>query len=260
MQSYIKKILFFGFCLFIAQGSLAQKNMLRLLPNSPEIQNSPAQKNVVRLHAASLIALNASCSYERVLSPKLSAGLGFALMATPKLFSRPLLSNLEIGRISGISITPEIRFYTHRRSRPKTNSGFYIAPFMRYSGYKIPLDFSSNGLLPTTVQGKIYLHSYSAGLQFGYQWHIGKRLTIDWFGIGPKISRQTIGAKFNAQIDKQFLVAELRKYQTYDILNTGIVRRNIARIENFDTDRVLDAQKWFSTASIRTGIGIGIRF
>jgi hypothetical protein len=218
----------------------------------------PIYNNALRWHIASVGALNASFGYERKIAPRLSLNIGLSGLASPKVFERPALTTLSIGRFSGFAITPELRFYV--RKNTTAFKGFYAAPYFRYSAYKVPLVFSSLGMLPVVAEGKMYLRNYSAGVQLGYQWLLGRKIVVDWFFFGPKITRQIVGTKFNLNVDKQYLVESIRAYETYDILRTGLVDKAASRIQSFDTDRVLDVKKGFTTGSIRTGLGIGIRF
>jgi hypothetical protein len=123
-----------------------------------------AQKqNVVKLNPLSLALGNISLSYERFLSDKASLQLHGAYW---------LGGSIGDTKWSGMTFTPEFRYYVSDNERPK---GFYLAPFAKYQS------FTANS---KEADYKATLNRVGGGAAFGYQFLFG-RVTWDTF-LGPQ--------------------------------------------------------------------------
>jgi hypothetical protein len=122
------------------------------------------KRNVIKINPLSLALANLSFSYERILTEKTS----FQLQA-----GYWLGGSIGDVKFSGMSLTPEFRYYVSDNERPK---GFYLAPFMRYQSISAQSkEFDSKATL-TRIGG---------GGAFGYQFLFGKTVTWDIF-MGPQ--------------------------------------------------------------------------
>lgn len=246
---------------FIATNSLAQTSA-----QATTNTNDYEQINLVKLNAGALLLKTFSIQYERAISRKSSLALGFR--ATPKSslpFKSTLESiidddetwrnvrNLETG---SFAITPEFRYYLGKEQL----SGFYFAPFVRYSHYTAEMPFIYDITDPTTstvvaqdvmpLSGS--MNTYTAGIMIGAQWRLSKKFYLDWWILGPNFgaSKGKIdGAKNLSPFEQRDLREQLADLDipltdyTYEVTDTG------AKMD-FDGG-------W---AGVRAGLAVGFRF
>lgn len=191
--------------------------------------------------------------YERAVWGKTSVGLGLRVMPKGSLpFSSSFdsiddqLGSLEMGNIA---ITPEIKFYLGKG----VFNGFYIAPFLRYANYNasINYEFTSNNVAEIIpLSGK--LNTFTAGVLFGAQWAVAKKVYLDWSIFGPQYGFSNGNLKGTKNLDaneQQALRDELAGIDLPVGTITTTVNANGA---------VVDLKEpW---AGIRANIGIGYRF
>ncbi|MEO7445229.1 MAG: hypothetical protein ABIT96_09545, partial [Ferruginibacter sp.] len=107
------------------------------------------KKNIIKLNLFALPLKTASIQYERVMTRRISLGLGVRIMPETNLPFRSVIENfvddsttldqLHNLRLGNFAITPELRWYVGKKGAPR---GFYIAPFVRYAQYKASLPFT----------------------------------------------------------------------------------------------------------------------
>lgn len=158
------------------------------------IQASFAQMNVIKMNVAGLAISNLSFQYERNLNENRSLALTFAYlnkMELPKKM-READPALEALTISGYSIMPEIRFYPNDdKIMPR---GGYVGLYGKYNAYEFTTQFESKTFSNTYYpieEGK-YM-AFGGGVNFGIQWLIKDRVSIDWniFGIHGGFSKSS---------------------------------------------------------------------
>jgi hypothetical protein len=223
-------------------------------------------KNIVKLNVATLLLKTFSVQYERAMGRKTSLALGFR--ATPKSglpFKSTVESlidddetwrnvrNIESG---SFAITPEFRYYLGKEQL----TGFYFAPFVRYSHYTAEMPFIYDITDPTTntviAQDVMPLtgsmNTYTAGIMIGSQWKLSRKFYFDWWILGPNFgaSKGKIdGTKNLSPFEQQDLRAQLADLDipltdyTYEVTDNG------AKLD-FDGG-------W---AGVRAGLAIGFRF
>lgn len=179
-------------------------------------------KNIVKLNLSSLVAKNVHFTYERKLTNRFSAAIGFRTMAKGTLPFKSTFENLVDGtdfdfnkfQMGNTAITPEVRIYLGKGNM----RGFYVAPYMRFASFDItaPVKYTyNNGSGNVTdeapVAGKI--KSTSGGLMFGTQHRIFKVLTLDIWIIGGHYGSSsgtlTVTKAFNTQQERDAVKAEL---------------------------------------------------
>lgn len=224
------------------------------------------QKNLIKLNAGALLLKTFSVQYERMLSRKTSLSLGFR--ATPKSglpFKSTIESiidddetwnNVRNLKTGSFAITPEFRYYFGKNEL----SGFYLAPFLRYSNYSAEMPFEYDITDPTTnivVASDVMpltgtMNTYTAGIMIGSQWRLSKRFYLDWWILGPNFgaSKGRIdGSKSLSSFEQQDLREQLADLDipltdyTYEVNENGA---------NLDFDG-----GW---AGVRGGLCIGFRF
>ncbi len=172
-------------------------------------------KNIFKLNVSSLVAKNFHITYERKLTGRVSASLGFRTMGKSTIPFQGTVENLLEGtdfnfntfKMGNTAFTPEVRIYLGKGNL----KGFYVAPYMRFASFDLtaPLKYSytAGGTTTTTeapLSGKIT--STSGGIMFGTQHTLFKVLTLDIWIIGGHYG----SSKGNLSVTKSFPTAEER--------------------------------------------------
>lgn len=107
-------------------------------------------KNIVKLNVSSLVAKNFHLTYERKLTGRISASLGFRTMPKGSLPFKSTFENIVEGsdfnfnkfEMGNTAFTPEIRFYLGKGNL----RGFYVAPYLRFASFDItaPIKYTYN--------------------------------------------------------------------------------------------------------------------
>jgi hypothetical protein len=242
----MKKILLsFTLCLII-YSSFAQS------------EDDNSKKNLVKINVTSLFLKTYSFQYERAISGKTAIALGIRTMPKSNLPFKSEFASLiddpetekqiDNFQTGNFAITPEIRFY-----KREDLSGFYFAPFVRFTTFTadLPYDFTVNGTTQTIpLSGD--LKTVTGGFLLGAQWKLGKLLALDWWILGPQYgsSNGKIEGKktLNAQ-EQQALRNDLQDFEIPFSRTTTTVDANGAKVEF--------KGPW---AGLRAGLSLGIRF
>lgn len=220
-------------------------------------------KNIFKLNLSSLAAKNFHITYERKLTGRVSASLGFRTMAKGSLPFRSTFENLLDGsdfnfdnfKMGNTAFTPEIRFYLGKGNL----RGFYVAPYMRFASFDItaPIKYTyNNGTGNVTeeapVSGKIT--STSGGIMFGTQHRIFKVLVLDIWIIGGHYGSSkgnlSLARSFTTQQERDALQQEINSLDADPFKFKGTVTATGATVQSDGP--------W---AGIRgLGINLGFRF
>lgn len=193
--------LIFAFVLVIFSLAFSQNEII--LPKT-------TVKNVVRYNPYGTIIWNTiPIYYERKINPIVTVSVAAGYMIPRDInisklsFESSTIDGLfSNGKLKGHYITPEFRFYFGK----KAPNGFYFGRYFKYRKVGIELDaFFSSKEVATTVDlnANIYLKEYGTGRQFGYQWIIADRWSIDWFFAGYGYSTYKLGIAAEADIDSK---------------------------------------------------------
>jgi hypothetical protein len=153
----MKKFTFLLFSLTVTMITFAQKS-------GSNKDYDGTKMNVVKLNILSPIVKSGSFFYERKINDKSSAQLGIGFTGYKNSGTK----------FSGITITPEYRFYVSQTN--PAISGFYVGPFARYSNFKLTED-----------NNKATLSTIGGGLIIGRQWIFSNVISLDIFA-GPSFS------------------------------------------------------------------------
>lgn len=179
-------------------------------------------KNIFKLNVSSLAAKNFHLTYERKLTGRISASLGFRTMAKSTLpFKSAFESivdesdfNLNEFKMGNTAFTPEIRFYLGKGNL----RGFYVAPYLRFATFDItaPIKYTyNNGSGNTTTEAPLSgkITSTSGGIMFGTQHRIFKVLVLDIWIIGGHYGKSkgdlAVVKSFPTQQERDALKQEL---------------------------------------------------
>lgn len=221
-------------------------------------------RNIIKTNVTAFAFKNFQLNYERVLSKTFSLSASYGVIPNGKLPYGSLLPNdndvnLKELQLGGNNAILEARFYLGKGY----GQGFYLAPYYRYSKYKISnfnktVELELNGVTYDEVDVNFSGNSsaHSGGLLIGAQWLLGKKdnIVLDaWFlgahygkskGNLDGITDRTLSADEQAQTQKELddLDIPLVDYK-------ATVNANGANIK-------LDGP-W---AGVRAGLSLGYRF
>ncbi len=256
MKRLLLIILLASFCVKFAR---AQQN-----PDSTSVK--PDGKHLIKLNLTALPLNTYSGVYERAISKKTAAGVGFRYMPKGEL---PFLDNIKEAiddpevsthlsnlKLGNYAITPEVKFYLGK----SVFRGFYIAPFGRYAVYTadLPFEFTveQGGIERTeTIPLSGNITTITGGLMFGAQWKLSRRLYLDWFILGPNVGT----AKGDITGNKTLSNEERDALQDAidDLIESDIPFVEIEGKATNNGARIDFSGPW---AGLRAGISLGIRF
>ena len=196
----------------------------------------------------------------------MSLALGIAIMPKTGLpFKKTLMDEfgdnadakraIETTMLSDFSVTPEIRFYAGKKGAP---AGFYVAPFLRYNHMNFEQLYEF-----TASDGKLYhpfitgtINNFGGGILLGVQWHLGKRLTLDWWIAGP--SYGTLNGDLSGTADMSAMSAADKQKLERDIEDVDLpLIKTDATVGNNRVDVKLSG----SYVGLRTfGFALGFKF
>lgn len=156
-----------------------------------------AQISLVKFNAASMALGSPGLAFEKVKKKQYSWQVSasyYLPFFKAKGFYKPILEEREFKDVhtKGFSISAEYRFYTRRARKEPTKP--YVAPFIRYYQYSSILDFSQDGF---DFKNDASLATATAGIQFGVQWIVRKRWSLDLTMIGMGLS----GSKLESSLE-----------------------------------------------------------
>jgi len=214
-------------------------------------------KNNIKINTAALLFSNISLQYERKLSSHwtLVAGAGYRWGGTvPKALGLGnLIVNTDDTRITGFSITPEVRYYFNLCECGGSPSGFYAGLYGRYTKFYGDLNFNLwNGSEYYEALVVSNLRELGIGLQLGYQFVFKQRWTVDLMFAGPRLSNY----KFKADVDSDDVEALISAVE--EGINEKRDWLGMDPISIDPTSGDLEAQ--FGFKAFRYAVGIGFRF
>jgi hypothetical protein len=214
-----------------------------------------AQSNVAKLGLGELLSLKPSLQYERIINERTSANLTMNFrpsISLPSFFYENVLNvnDNPAFETSHFAIYPEFRLYTGFNIAPE---GFYIG----FQGKYAKTNFDLNGLIldetDTHYEGSVT--SAGGGLQFGHQWLINEKLTVDFYFIGFSIQKTTISGTVtstNSNADFESMETSLEEsVENIPVLN---------KLEATSTDNSLVTELGSLSLGLRTGVSLGITF
>lgn len=145
------------------------------------------KKNVVKINMFSLFAVTGSVFYERAFNDKVAGQLGLSYTG----------AKTNGTGLSGIGITPEVRFYLAGGPAPK---GFFVGPFLRYRSLNMSATASTydiNGNVVATETAKGTWNQVGGGVVTGYHVIAGSGFSFDFF-IGPAYYSNSFKYKDNS--------------------------------------------------------------
>jgi hypothetical protein len=241
-------------------------NLICLLLIATLLLNAQAGKNIIKINLPSVALNTYSLQYERVLNNRQSTALGIAISPNTDLpFKKRLMDQfggnedakraIETTKFTKFTLTPEYRFYFSKKGAP---TGFYLAPFARYTHMSINQDYTytpSSGIEHTAnLKGKF--NGIGGGIMIGTQWMLGKNVTLDWWILGPFIG--ALDSEFKGVDDMSDLSAQDKADLEKDIEDVDIPLWDIDATVGND---IITAKLKGPFYGVRAfGFSLGIRF
>lgn len=186
--------------ILLSFASIAQ-DQVRTPKPKPVKKKKPIYETVdqvVKLNIPSLLMRTLAVQYEKKLSPSKTIALGviyrpnfptpiinILLKDTNFTASAETMYMLKSSKYNTLMITPEFRFYFKK----KAPRGLYLAPFLRYKKETLTANFryqeSALGSNLKVGEYKNKSNAIGAGLLFGIQILTKKKVTIDFWFLGP---------------------------------------------------------------------------
>lgn len=154
---------------------------------------SADQKNIVKINLFALALKNISVQYERAVAKRVSVAGLVRLMPKSSLPMKSSIENavddpdtekqIENTRVGNFAFTPEVRYYIGKKG---ALHGFYIGGFGTIANYtaELPYNYTDNGISKSIAMSG-HVTTFTGGIMFGSQWKLGKRVSLDWWILGP---------------------------------------------------------------------------
>jgi hypothetical protein len=221
------------------------------------------QQNVVKIGLLGLSYGDYSLSYERALGAKSSLNLTAGYMNPNNGFLNLyqdiyVQDGVWIGDwYDGIHASVDYRFYTGEKGTALR--GFYLSPYLRYWNLAL--------LLQDEIEGDYFdvdtkLSSVGVGIQFGYQWLISKKISIDWYFLGIGAQKLTGNASWIIKDESAVKYDKFDYNSIIDDVNDPFYKVEYVK-KNYSyevTNSAMNVKVPLWLPDIRTGITIGYAF
>ncbi|MEQ9300121.1 MAG: DUF3575 domain-containing protein [Cyclobacteriaceae bacterium] len=231
---------------------------------SDSVQLKPSVKqfrypNIIKLNSFALAFSNISLIYEKGIVPRVSAGIGVAYKHSGTIPSLLAIEsstfNSSFDQITGVAITPEVRYYL-RACDPGKLEGFYTGVYFRYQDFNTTASFEYTPVSSPIENyfSDVSLTEFGVGIQLGYQMIIKERFSIDFLFIGPRVSGYKKAYEFDRPPSDQFLD------DLSGALNEVIDRLGFDYEVDIEGDGDAKASSTFSFVNARIGLSLGYTF
>lgn len=217
------------------------------------------RKNVVKFLPMNLPFQSVSFEYERMIDPNYSITLGVGLPVEGMINGKygtdnnSKLRNVELGTMH---IRAALRYYYGLEMLPK---GFYIEPYLKYQQIKGNATYegidNQNSIYKGDLTGKI--NTFNLGVQFGIQFLIAKRITLDLYFLGLEggLANGNLTSTSNNNTEAANIETDFKE----TVADLPFFIKNWLTVKKVNNQVFIDANKlqypWF-----RGGISIGIAF
>ncbi len=209
MKSMLFLLAFFCFSAESIDAQSYRNDASRKYASSPQSKRKKKERvyksNIIKLNLTGLIFKSIGIQEERKIGRKTSLALGLTYRPKGAWFlskyydtttastgvSQETKFMLASSRLRSFMVTPEFRYYLGRQAP----NGLYLAAFARFKfnktqfmyHYYDDVDFEQRTALANLNETMI-----GGGILFGYQLVTRKRLTIDFWFLGPWIGNQHV--------------------------------------------------------------------
>jgi hypothetical protein len=215
-----------------------------------------AQKHNVKLGISELVQIKPTLQYELIIDESKSLQLAFSYQVERGILWTNFLSNeyIEPGYTSntnGFEILPEFRFYTGAAIAPQ---GSYLSLLGNYQ----QKDFNITNIILEEATNELTASRSDIGLgiQFGYQWLINEKITIDFYYFGLMVNYTTMEGEIITNDDSVDFGALKEDFE--EAISSYQFLSNRLTVE--DTENSLKLTAKTLMPDIRIGISLGMAF
>ena len=178
-------------------------------------------KNVIRYNLSGAVLFGFDkyivFGYERVIKKNqtISVNIGGVKLPTLVTINTDSFSLKRDRKSDGMNASVDYRFYLGKENKYLAPHGAYIGPYYSYNKFT-----RDNQWVRKNSGGSSFLNSASTlkvstvGFQFGYQFILWKRLSLDLVLVGPGLGFYSYKAKFDSNVnagDKEQLLEGLKQ-------------------------------------------------
>jgi len=233
-------------------------------------ETSKPANNLIKLGFPILNQPALSIQYERYLYKKIYLGFSANYVSEQEFFLLKMIAKHRIKnnfaqqqlrnvKTEIVSFSPEVKFYFGK----DTFEGFYVAPFVRFSNYRVnfPLQYIEDVITDNYQQVNFSgnFNTLTFGLSIGAQWKIYKNFYLDWLIVGPHFgnSKETLRLNSNLNATQQKGIIKSIEVVKKAMEIDGVPNINLVYEVNDDGGEINFKNPW---AGARLQIGLGVRF
>jgi hypothetical protein len=246
----------FLFLAFLICGN----GMAQELPDSTK--KTHPYKNIIRYNISGPLLFGLTdfviLGYERTTGRHQSFSVNLGRITLPNVVSLDLDSfNIKKNqKRGGVNFSVDYRFYLPWENKHTIPHGLYIGPFYSYNGFRGETEWThkkDQGNTSLSTDTKFNIHTI--GFEMGYQFVLGKRLTLDVLVVGPGFGFYNLHAKVSRHVDdetKRQLFKGIEELVTEKFPGMNFVFSD----EEIETDGTMRTSTW----GYRYLVHIGFRF
>src|SRR5688572_11047079 len=207
-------------------------------------------KNIIRYNISGAMLFGLTdfviLGYERITGPHQSFSVNLGRVTLPSVFGLDLdsVDIIKNRKRGGLNFSVDYRFYLPRENKNTIPHGLYIGPFYSYNGFRGETEWThkkdqGNSSISTNTTFNIH----TIGFEMGYQFVIGKRLTLDVLVVGPGFGFYNLKAKLSRNVDDE------TKRQVFEGLEEIITEKFpgmnfVFSDEEIETDGTMRTSAW----------------
>jgi hypothetical protein len=210
-----------------------------------EIKESPIRKNIIRYNLSGALLLGADryivFGYERLINKKQSFSINIGSVALAKSSKESVTSGdftfRNDPKSSGFNVSADYRFYLQKENKFDAPHGLYWGPYVSYNQFnRESIWFNdSTSSQDKTVNTKLNMKIFTAGVELGYQFILWKRLALDFLLIGPGIGSYDINLSTSTNLTEEEKV-KLREKVKQVVSEKFVGLNYVLANKHFDTE------------------------
>jgi len=223
-------------------------SICRVQAQTDSLKQMRQYKNVIRYNLSGALIFGFDryiiFGYERVIKKNQTISVNIGGVKLPKLISISTDSfSLQKDRKSGgTNVSVDYRFYLGKENKYSAPHGAYIGPYYSYNKFTRDNQWQrTNSTGSSFLNTSASLNIHSVGFQFGYQFILWKRFSLDMVLVGPGFGFYSYKAKFDGNVsaeDREQLADGLKQLLTQkfpgmnfvfadkEISSDGVVKTN----------------------------------
>lgn len=218
-------------------------------------------KNVVRYNLSGPLLFGFDYivfGYERVINNRQTMSMNFGQASLPKVvdFTSGDAALTGNSNNTGYNFSLDYRFYLQKENKYKPPRGVYIGPYYSYNHFNRESEWKlsqSGGSTDANTTSTFSIHTI--GAELGYQFVLGKRITLDFVLAGPGYANYKLNSVLTGD-----LTAE-QKQKVLDAVQ-ALLNEKFPGMDYVLSDASIDAKGNLNTWSLgyRYIIHVGFRF